>query len=278
MKCVFCGAEIDDAAAFCPNCGRQLRENTVPVTGTVVNPDGTPVSGGFRAHLLNQDKALLLVLAILSTVSAGASFIAGGLSTIPLFPVLYTIFLWLIYSKFSAGEIHSKAIRWVSGTVFAEYVFAWIGAVILGLAGLILLLGGSVLGIGTSVLDEIMDSAELSEPLSSLLLLIPGGITAVIMVLGIGLLVAAVLTALFNQLGTRKIHRFVQSLYQSAENDRSWLVDPKAAATWMLVFGIFEAISAVSVGGLGLLAVGCSAAAHIVGYVIVKKAFVDQAQ
>lgn len=274
MKCRNCGFEADGDFKFCPVCGAEAVTEydayTPPESKTEL----------FKAKLLGMVKdELFMVLCILETISVGAGILGGSFN---LFGILFTIFMWLVWSRARSGLLDVASMRRISGTVYATYVIEWV------VCGLLAVCGFAMFAISSTIdsyVNEIystlaeFDIAYLYDELIAILR--EAGITTNIfsilfIILGIVMVVAAIAIAIVNVFGTRKLHRFAKSLYIGAESEDPVVVSANGAAIWMLICGIFNGLSALgSIGDISMIVSAtsgaCSAAVYILAYVMVKK-------
>ncbi len=268
---------------FCPNCGSQMMDGTIFCTncGSPMTPRSMIVRGN-RVITALQDP-LFLVICILQSVSALVHMIIGFYGVIP---VLFTVFLWIVFAKAKRGETPQKQLRCISGVVYAEYIVSFVLSGLMLLAGtLILVLGvtfpfasGGLPELGNFAWEYLPEQYGRADYVFSTLLFV---------IIGLVLIVTAGATIALNILGYRRIHRFAKSVYENAYEDVQ-LPDAKAARIWLMIFGIASAaqipssfftifISSVVSGGIdgasimAIVASGCSAAMTILAGVLVKK-------
>ncbi len=267
MKCVNCGNEIPENSVFCPFCGK----------ATVTNEELAVSINPVQEKLLNifKDK-LFLVLCILVSASIVLSFAAEGF---PLLLILYTIFLWIIYNKAQKNTIDIKNMRNVSGTIFASYVITWVVIGLLAFVSIIglaaLLIAGNVIDIN-ALLNEILSEVNASVYGIDILTGLTGSaIMIALTVVLVIFLIVCIIAAVINIFAMRNIHKFAKSLYKSAQSGVFALQKVNTTINWLLVFGIFSGISAItSIGDLEYLASnGCIAATYIIAYILIKKHF-----
>ncbi len=279
MKCKHCGADCADSAKYCTCCGEPLQTQTVPAAEAAeqdfsvgqtfsVGQEGEmpEVKESFRTKLLSLCGQKFLALCILETIATCLALVAGISNTgvtFDLLGILATIFLWIVYSSAKKGTVDGKNLRRLSGVAYAQYIISLVVGAILAVAGVLLCvlapnveeMPGSLESLFGDNLDEIMEL----------------GLTMVLIVMGVVLICIGVMMFIFALCGYRKIHSFTKSLYQSADADACLLQNAEKAGSWMLVFGILQAIGILSGGfGVGTIANGCGAAVLILGYVLVK--------
>ncbi len=269
MKCYKCGCESPEDFAFCPKCGERPGGEFHGNDIFAQSAQGAQTGAAAQRVLTSLKDSLFLVLCILFTVGTAISVLKFDISVIN---ILLTIFLWLAYVKAQKGDAGKEHLRCVSGTVFASYVLAYVACGAAALGGLILIVfGGSI----KSAITEVMGSLDVDlygvlgyEWFSDL-----GSV--IFSLLGFVLIIIAVVGALFNYFGTRNIHRFVQSVYMGLDDESVHPVKVNAAGSWILVFGIFSGISAVSslFGSefVDFISSGATCAAEIIGYMMIKK-------
>lgn len=225
MKCNFCGFEHEEDLTFCPSCGKQLTDGSLSL-----NPMADRIS-----NLLGD--GLFLVICILMSVGALVGLLLGD--GLPVFDILFTIFLWICFTKAKIGFIEYTHVRLVSGTIFAYYI---VNFVVAGLLTLIGLLSGSIFSAISSssyLMDEIANQIEFESDIFEGLMGVIGGIFLVVFIL------IAVAVILINIFGVRKIHKFVKSLYESIEFNENKIAFAKAAITWLIVLGALSLAGAL---------------------------------
>lgn len=292
MKCHNCGYEKEGNFAFCPQCGTSQNNNpqSEPAPTPTPTPTGAPAptpeapkyytaeqhnanAGAASDYILTTLKdGLFLALCILFSVSTVFTVFSGSFSVIN---ILITVFLWLTYTQAQKGVASKVHIRCLSGTVFASYVVNYVIAGVLAFLGLmIILFGASSSALLTQALQYAYEEAGLGYSD-----LIAGYIGAAAVFIGFILIIAAVAVAVINYFATHSIHLFVQSVYKSIGEEKSYLAKVSTAKTWLMVFGILEAISAVSCladgSFIAFIATGSAAAAEIIGSVLIKKYYLN---
>ena len=236
------------------------------------------------AGLVNQIRLFLqdplfLALCILCSIHTGLSLISGDL---PLLSILMTIFLWLFYSQGRNGLVAPNYILCISGTVFAAYVVFWVMYCALALVGGLLIT--VCLFLNTERLLDMLYyklytylGSFIGPYIGTFFTFFTSAATLYLLLFSIGLIFAAIVGIVINIFGTRSIHRFVQSIYKSLEYGQVHIVKCKAAKAWLIVFGVFCGIAALSnfsISGMtNFLAEGCLSAALIIGSLLAGKYF-----
>lgn len=276
MKCSNCNYESEEEFNFCQNCGKKV-ENTVTPNSDIVQSEFSKKPQVFKTPAYLKG-GLFMTVCILTTVGTALNLISGSFSVLN---ILFSIFLWLVYSSaHSNNPLYAQHMRLISGTIFARYVINW---VIFGLLIFCCIILTIVLAIGgLSYLPENAFSGTLynngvtEEVFDILETVFQLGISSVILILIIVMLLAALAIALFNVFGIGSIHTFAKSLYLYESGATKRILNPKAAKSWILVFGILNAVSALSsISNKSLLAygIGCIAAAYIVAFALLNKYF-----
>lgn len=257
MKCPYCQAEIEAGTSFCPFCGAKIETETFEAS----------TGSGFNAFLLSGNKNLFLTLCILVSVSAGCGIISGSL---PLFAILFTIFLWLTYAKIKNGVVDGVNIRRIGGTVFAQKVICWVMFGFFAFFGVFFIAFSSFIGsaVWQEALSKIPVTVKMPFDLTAF------SAAAVSVLFAIVFFAAAAISVVF-AVGNKKIHTFIKSLSISAQTDTNKTVSVNSAAGWLLAFGIIDAIGAVASISkpFALISNGAMAAAYIVGYILIKNTF-----
>jgi hypothetical protein len=92
-------------------------------------------------------------------------------------------------------------------------------------------------------------------------------------------IIAAIVIWVVNFFGTRNIHKLAKSLYKSVESDKLSLVKCRAAHNWLMVFGIFSVLSALSSLTdfyiIGVVQSGGMAAAQIIAATLINRYLSD---
>ena len=226
MKCEKCGFEYDDTLATCPNC------SSVEIEAVSLNPAADKVLGMLK-------DGLFLAICILISGASVFSVATGGL---PLLHILMSVFLWLAYAQGRKGFADQNHLRCVSGTLYANYVITNVSSIIVIVLGALLGFVWQVIS-GMDIIGEIIDEitgivgSEYTYFVESIFN-ISGYIILAIFV-GIGIIML-----LINVLGFSKIHRLAKSIYQSVDFCVLKFENVKGAKNWMIVFAVFNLISA----------------------------------
>lgn len=278
MKCIHCGFE-SEGYAFCPHCGRALPQapEAQPAAEAPVEP--TENAGLAAAHILQVLKdPLFLVVCILLSVTCVLQISVGGL---PILQILAVIFLWLTYAKSRSDVPDREQLRNLSGTAYANYVIMNVASILTAVGGIMFLVSAGIVEALAEPGYDLLTELELDLDLGALFPVSnmdPGKLAASIFTgMGIIFIVVAVVMFILNLKGMRPIHRFAKSLYQSLDADQLQFENCGKAGTWLMVFGIFCGISAVSslsdLYYTAFLADGTQAAALIIASVLVKRYF-----
>ena len=269
MKCPHCSFERDTAFAYCPKCVKPSTREAEPI---VICP--TP-----RILAFIKDD-LFLALCVLLTASIGCSMLYGGFNLILL---LITIFAWLTYAGGRKNLVEHNHLRCISGSVYANYVINNVAVVIIALCGVLYTIALSIPTIlGGLNLEELLNSAFAEEEYGMLSLIpvtLMALLTAVAMVLGFILIAFAILMLIFNLAGVKKLHRFVKSLYVSAETGEENIIGANKLRPWLVVFTVISCLSALtylSANILAFLSEGCLAAVYIILNILIGKHLIDK--
>lgn len=220
MKCNQRGYESEQIFPICPSCGAQSQ----------------PVNAAVKILPALKDP-LFLVLCILMSVSCLFGMATGSFSVIT---VLLTVFLWLTYASAKKDNIPTNHLRFISGTVFAQYVIIYV------IAGLFLLLGV----VFALVFNALMDDTELMNSILSGFITSPADLEAFTEVFsmisgGAVLVIFALLSVLLvvaNIFSFRYYHGLAQSVYKSLESGTFALKHVNASRIWFIITAIFAGI------------------------------------
>lgn len=232
MKCPKCGYENQQYFEFCPCCGESSSMEIISL-----NPVADRVLCALKS-------GWFLSICILTSISCIFGFSNDGL---PVFNILFTIFLWLVFAASRKDIADARYIRNISGTVFAYFVVGWVVTGLLIFSGLLLTLVFTVASnnidfsqiLYESLLENdipVLIAKEVLNTISSLSV----WFFVVIFLILIGLIYV------FNVLAIRKIHKFVQSVYQSIDMCTFNFAKAKAARNWLFVLGGLQALSALT--------------------------------
>lgn len=266
MKCSKCGYENNESFIFCPDCGSEVALPVAETEDTVyVNP--------VKQHLLPVlNSKLFLTLCILFTTSSACSVFSGNFNVIA---ILFTIFSWLVYSAAAKNTVDTKNLRCISGTVYAEYIINNVVSIILVVSVAILTVLFFVFIPNSEQFDALYN--DMQQELSEIL----GATTVLTSVAAIALLavfiVVAVSSLLVSLLGIRRIHRFVKSVYTSADKGQFDYKHCRGARVWLMVIGIFTILSSLTelsnIASLLFYSQASLGTAFIISSVLIKKYF-----
>lgn len=260
MNCKYCGSQLPYGAKFCSDCGHKTDEREyLPTAAYDSQPIVTPL---YQKTLSAIGSGMFLAACILVSV--------GTLFTFSVIHILLTIFMWLLYSQGRKGVADARHLRCISGTIFAQYVIRY---VILGCCALISLLFIAYPTVINSTFLKILETfgaANLGDAL------IQYNVLVLSWVVGIIFLLIVVVGFVFNICGYRKIHLFFKTLHTNVASGCDAELPVSGAAAWMMVFGIFAGIGALSSLGenlWGFIGSGSISAAFIIGNRILVKYF-----
>jgi hypothetical protein len=215
---------------------------------------------------------LFLALCICLSVGTGAGLIGGNLNVIN---ILASVFLWLVYAQAQKNNVDASQLKNVSGTVYASYVINNVACVIIGICGTVI---GVVLAMfGGEVAEELLMYTEFNDEYMIDIISESAVLFGVIIV--VTSIIAAIVIWVVNFFGTRNIHKLAKSLYKSVESDKLSLVKCRAAHNWLMVFGIFSVLSALSSLTdfyiIGVVQSGGMAAAQIIAATLINRYLSD---
>lgn len=259
MKCTNCGYENQQYFEFCPNCGAVSQDDVVSL-----NPAADKILPFLK-------DTLFLIICILSSVISLLSLKNGG---IPVISILFTVFLWLTYAQAHKDCVNSNHLRSLSGTFFANYVIVYVIFGLVFLAGILFAIIFTAVA-DTTLISEALESFDLSADEYS------GIFETVLSVSGWLIMFVCTLVSaigiLINFFGMRKIHKLAQSVYRSAENCELDLKCVKPAKIWLYVFGILQAVYALTLISadtyLDFTKAVCTAATLILTAILINKHF-----
>lgn len=244
MRCNRCGHESDFDFIFCPTCGYETP--TAPVSD---NPD-TRVSANPVYHQLTGafSDSLFLLLSILMTAHCGITLLSG--SGFNIISILLTVFLWLVYSSAKNGTIDSSKIRFISGTVYANYIVLFVVSIIMIISSAMLLMSGGILSASAGLItpeeaEELLN--EIPYHYTSLLNIHTfSDLSTFVVIMAIAMGIASIGMLLFTIFGIRRIHRFIKSVYRCLDTGYMSYENANGASGWLIFFGIVAVISALS--------------------------------
>lgn len=278
MKCNKCGHESNGEYAFCPNCGEICGKANHEPPRQEYAPEPISLNPAADKVLAALKDNLFLALCVLISVKCLFSFLVSGL---PVFDILYTIFLWLVFADSRKGFANEKHLRCVSGTVYASYVLVNVASIILIVSALITIASLAVASsthIMQEFMAEILDTIGTEFEFSQILNEVT---TFVVIVVMIAIVVALVAVLVIKLVGISKIHKFAKSVYMGIIFQNPNFENPIAVKNWLVFFGVCSAISTLLSLGAGIEAVvssGCGAAATIIASILVNKYFVSTVQ
>lgn len=184
---------------------------------------------------------LFLILCILLTASCAIEVMNRSL---PVLQVLFAVFLWIIYSKATQGEVDVSNLRHISGTVYAEYILINVVCICIAVVGMLL---GFIMFAMKEYYIRILEATkevEFMDPDAiELIDMLSGTVGAIVAVLVVCIAAVGIVVNYFSY---RSFHKLAQSVYKGVENGRISTEYANRASTWMWVFGVI-----ILIGSLG---------------------------
>lgn len=229
MKCPKCGYENQQYFEFCPCCGESANMEVISL-----NPVADRVLCALKS-------GWFLSVCILTSISCILGFSNDGL---PVFYILFTIFLWLVFAASRKDIADARYIRNISGTVFAYYVIGWVVTGLLAFAGLLLTLACVLTAKNADFLQMFYESLlETGIPVMTAKEVLNSYSSFLVWLIIAMILALMALIFVFSVLAIRKIHKFVQSVYQSIDMCTFNFVKAKAARNWLFALSGLQIIS-----------------------------------
>ena len=270
MKCIYCGFETTDEFSFCPNCGKNIADAPSDNAGNMavsINP-----VEDFVLRIL-KDK-LFLVLCILVSSATVFALASGSINIIG---ILMSVFLWLTYASANKGFADAIQLKNVSGTYYANYIISYVGAILVFVLGLLMAVIFGVAAAGEDIISSFVEELEFAAgdmPLDLLIGLL--SVSAVWLFVVFALVGVGIILVL--KFAVKPTHSFIQSIYKSLEKGEFLFCCQNTAKTWLLVSGILNGVSAlfclIGFNIEGVLSSGSTAAASIIGSILVDKYFI----
>ncbi len=263
MKCTYCGYENTRPGTSCASCGKEFSAPQPPKVGP--NP-----MENILFPLLKD--SLFLVVCILESAAAALSLIKG--SGIPVFNILFTIFLWIVFANASKNTLHIGALKGLSGTVYAKYILQIISSV----AGIVI----GVLHIPISFaiekrIDFFFELLEEIDFLDPILPFLEHHSQLFFILLGVYFIANGILALCVYARGWKRIHQFTKSVYTSAELYTTNVLFSDKAAVWLIAFAIlrvpFAFFNLLNTNLLSVLSGSSSAAAMLLCGILLRKYF-----
>ncbi|MBQ0083267.1 MAG: hypothetical protein KBS52_00665 [Clostridiales bacterium] len=286
MFCKKCGFEFNEGVEYCPQCGAQQTPEYDAEFGE--KPDDLNIPFEAVPSTLSDkvtelvSSGLFLAATILATVSAVLNSLSGGIDL----SILYAIFMWTAYASAKKGKVTYNNIRNISGMLFAEKIILIVSSALIGFAGIVVSLLGNIVD-GFSFKEDFVrefESAleqggvnsneflgELSEifgkvDMKTFLDVFVKAIGIIAIIVAVGMLLVAIF-------GIGSIHKCVKTTYEGMRDGNENIQKLTACRGWLMTFGIVGCLSVLSNIGTdnitGLIAGGASAAAYIIGFVLV---------
>lgn len=272
MRCPHCEFERPEAFAFCPMCGKS---STRAEDATAICPTPNILS------FIKDD--LFLTVCILLTVGVGSSLLYGGLNIIF---TLITIFAWLTYASGRKNVIEHRHIRVISGSVYAAYIINNIIATLAAVFGVFYIIALSIPALlGDFNLEELLSNNLPAEEYGALTLIpftMAALLTVLAVVIGFILIIFAIILLIINVAGLRKIHRFIKSIYQSAQNGEENIIYTNKVSGWLIAFAIITTLSAITLLSSGnvfaFITEGSFASVYIILNILIRKHLINKKQ
>lgn len=275
MFCPNCGNEIKEGALFCAQCGTKVNATQQPsevTLETTLEPASQEqqVSAVTEKLLAIFKDKLFLVISIL--LSASTLFQIAMGSGLPVTAILFTIFTWICYIQATSNKTDPKYVKWISGTVFAEYVLLWVA------------FGGMALVTLTMLATTFAADGLIGELLQRLEPEFGGALNAffalglpmelVFVVATIVFAIATAIIGLYNGICVRNIHKFTKTLHTSASLGFIKVENLKKVSGCLIAVAVYYGLSAIStLTFMSLMINGTLAATAIIGALLLKKYF-----
>lgn len=224
---------------------------------------------------------MFLAMCVLLSVAAGIGVISGGGFSVT--TILFTIFLWLLYSDAKKSVVEVSKMRVISGTLFAQFVLSVISVVCIAIGVVVLVVlatqGAQKQGDTgfTNAVIQALEDHNFQINLGTYKLPLPSYETFIdtmwfLAILGL-LFVAAILVV--EVIGYRKLHRLAKALYKCVES-KNFIIDGlRGVKAWLVLFTVYNGLLAL--GGLysldiaGFLINGVKCATYILASKLIKK-------
>ena len=265
MKCTHCNFTTAEKVSYCPNCGAPM----VPDEQPTAAPGAEANVSGSRVFAALGDK-LFLVLCILISVSTVFSLVISNWGGVVI-GVLYTIFVWMVYSARVKGNVDAARLRCLSGVLFAQKICGIVAGAFITVGGILSLVIAPVLGTAAvmGLINDVLSEFGLGGF---------GGIAALasgyLVLVGISLLIGGVAAILISIFGIGKMHHFVRSVYMHELDPRVAYDCVDGARKWAIVYAVFTGLGVLS-GGIGIIVNGCICASYIIFSMLIGKYFKD---
>lgn len=270
MKCIHCGFETTENFEFCPNCGKNIAD-AQPSDAVNMAVSINPVED-FVLRILKDN----LFFALCLLVSSATVFaIASG--SINIIGILMSVFLWITYAGANKGFADANQLKNVSGTYYANYIISFVGAILVLVSGLIMAVVFGLVAASGELIDGLFEELELivdntvTSFLVGLLSVSAVWVFVVFALVGVGIILVL-------KFAVKPTHRFIQSIYKSLEKGEFLFCCQNTAKTWLLVSGILNGLSAliclIGANIEGVLSGGSTAAASIIGSILINKYFI----
>lgn len=272
MRCIHCSFEATDEFPFCPNCGKKQAENSFHLQSG--NTENLAVSlnpvEDFILRILKDN--LFLALCVLVSTATVLAISSGSINIIG---ILMSVFLWLTYASARKGYADANHLKSVSGTYYASYIIAYIGAILVFVLGLLMAIVFGALA-SNSEINSIIEEMEfaagdtLADLIIGILSVSAVWVFVIFVLIGVGMILVL-------RFAVKPTHSFIQSIYKSLEKGEFLFCSANTAKTWLLISGILSGFSAIGclfiMNFSGFLSAGATAAASIIGSMLIKKYF-----
>lgn len=238
MYCSYCGKQVSDTAAFCPNCGKSLKAE---VSAPVFSPEQTKVNSLFHSVFGTDKFRLAAIFFTVATAVDAISTLIGGKFPFPVLRIFVIISLFKLNSLANAQSpfnTFASPLKTLRIIINIERIVMWVVVGLLGICGLIFLFLGSAVG-STGIAEEFfnLDSTYSFAADAEL----AGIIWAV---LAIFIIIIAVICALLNVFMYGSFYKCAKSTEWTAGTGKYMIKKLSSTYGWLIFMIVIDSLVA----------------------------------
>lgn len=262
MFCPNCGKQIPENSFFCPFCGANLQNGNASEPPVNLE-DQSPLSfASVLRKALSSTK--FLVMCILVTVAAVLSCVPTTMvdemgfsanANFDLFAILSTIAMWITYANAKNADTVMSAggLKFNAGIAQAVFILNWVAAGIIFVCGIVLCAIGPMLS--ALFTDEAMmeDFYLQITPVfeeygfGDLLAMFTGDVISMLMIgIGVAFILMGIVMILLNVFYYGKVKKFANNLHIAYITNRVTDLRFTTISNWFMVMGIFSIVGSLS--------------------------------